>query len=120
MASGVASGAIDLSVGGNPIVVTVTAPDGFSAKVYAVTVVRGPGTGGSFEITDITYIDGAPGKLRITWQSEPGTVYLFEQSEDLILWEAFGSDEIGDGALTTLEVDIQGPTRNEFYRAKRK
>ncbi|MDZ4289316.1 MAG: cadherin-like beta sandwich domain-containing protein, partial [Prosthecobacter sp.] len=45
VASGVASGAISLNVGENPIMILVTAQDGMTTKTYTLVVTRAPGTG---------------------------------------------------------------------------
>ncbi|QYR21492.1 cadherin-like beta sandwich domain-containing protein [Paenibacillus sp. sptzw28] len=54
--SGSASGEIPLSIGDNPIDVTVTAQDGTTTKTYTVTVTRAPSN--SAGLTDLALSDG--------------------------------------------------------------
>ncbi|QYR21853.1 cadherin-like beta sandwich domain-containing protein [Paenibacillus sp. sptzw28] len=58
VASGTASAAIPLSVGDNPINVTVTAQDGTTKKTYTVTVTRAPSNS-----ADLTYLSVSEGSL---------------------------------------------------------
>lgn len=116
VASGSASEMLNLSVGSNIFITTITAQDGVSKKTYALAITRASAEiGESIAITDVEYINGSPTKIRISWQSEIGATYVIEKSTGLKIWATLGSDIASDGETTTTEIELETPIPNEIF-----
>ncbi|MFT7640408.1 MAG: Tol biopolymer transport system component [Pirellulaceae bacterium] len=119
VASGSASEAINLSVGSNIFITTITAQDGVTKKTYALAITRIPAElvpeEETIAITNIEYIDGSPARIRVTWQSEAGATYTIEKSTGLTIWATFGSDIASGGATTTTDIELEIPTPDEIF-----
>ena len=103
-ALGTDTGTADISVGLNEV------------RFYTGTVL---GT----QITSVNYVAGATDAI-ITWTSSPGSSYLVEFSDNLIIWDEAPDGEsvpasVGETTSFTISYDPATPVAKRFFRITR-
>jgi len=69
----------------------------------------------SVNISENQIVGGAPGKLRITWESAFEAVYVIEKSTDLEVWEVLADDIPSGGEGTSFEADLDESLSNKIF-----
>lgn len=115
-------------------------PDGFSNEewygLFEVTPAQGGGldtltpraaytglqtlwVGGPVGPLKITDMQPSSDALRITWRSQQGSLYDIEQSTDLNVWQVLQENVLGEGATTSLDIDLSASVSDgTFLRVK--
>lgn len=119
LASGATSDSIPLELGENAIDVLVVSEDGKHANLYSIVVTRSSAVDpAGIAITNIELLDGVAPKLRLTWASEPGATYTFEQLNEERSWEPVGADQPSGGDSTSAEVILSPGSDANLLRIK--